>query len=629
MCGIVGIFNCGNGAVDPAELAGLNAAMHHRGPDDRGSLVDGEAALAMCRLAIVDLGGGRQPMKSRDGRYVIAFNGECYNYQDVRRDLEQVGRRFQTHSDTEVILEGYAEWGPSILDRLVGMWGLAIYDRRERVLFLARDRLGKKQLYYSQEAGRLVFASELQVVLRARRENRLRPAALAEFLNYSYVGAGETAVSGVHLLPEAHYATVGPDGHLHLRRYWELAGRPSGVRTEAEAAEEAYAMVREAVRVRLVSSDVPVSVMLSSGLDSSTIAYVLTRELGANLQTFSVGFSDGDFDEAKDAGAFALAMQMPWRQAGIRGEDVARDFPDIVRHGSSLQANTAQIVYYYANREIRAGGFKVALNGNGGDELFAGYPTYRATRFYNQYRHLPAAVRRGLASLAGRLPASLGRVSFDYVAKKFTSCGQADALAAHGYWRTIFAPTELQDLLVPDLRTQAGSPTSIYDRARIELGIGGKADINSLLRSDFKGWLIPMLPWSDNMSMAHSVELRFPFLDHRLVEFALGLPPELLFRGWTLKRLMKRFLAPRLPREVVFRKKRGTHVPLGRWLNAELRPLADHYLSAPVLNAGDCFVMAEVERLRREHASGRADHTFKLWNLIVFSAWHETFRISI
>ena len=629
MCGILGIVQWSGAPVDPADLRALNSRMIHRGPDEGGDFIDGSVGLAMRRLSIVDLASGHQPMHSPDGRHVIVFNGECYNYAEVRKELVEKGRRFSTHSDTEVLLQGYQEWGPAVLDRLVGMWGVAIFDRQTRELFLARDRIGKKQLYYALDKDRLVFGSEMDVVMKARRENRIRPRALAEFLNYSYTGPGETVVEGIHLLPESHWAKVKPDGSIEVKRYWTLAGIPSGPMGEAEAAERAYALVREAVRSRLVSSDVPVSVMLSSGLDSSATAYAVAHDLGAKLHTFSVGFDDGDFDEANDAGAFAKEMGLPWQRTSVSAADVLRDFPKIIAHGSSLQANTAQIVYYYATRLIRESGYKVALNGNGGDELFAGYPTYRATRVYGAYRHLPGWLRQGLASAATRMPASLGRVSLDYVAKKFTACQFDEPLQAHGSWRTIFNPDELDRLLSPEMRAQRPSPISLYESAFADLGLGKDADITTLLRCDFKAWLIPMLAWSDNMSMANSVELRFPFLDHRLVEFALGLPPELLFRGWKLKRVMKDFLKPRIPKTVVRRKKRGTHVPIGRWLNAELKPLADHYLSAPVLNCHRTFEMTEVDRLRREHAAGQADHTFKLWNLITYAAWNEHFAISL
>ncbi len=627
MCGIVGIFKFSGDFSEAGELQSLNRAMIHRGPDEQGSFSEGRIGLAMRRLSIIDLAGGHQPMESSDRRFVIIFNGECYNYQNVRQELEGLGRRFSTHSDTEVVLVGYQQWGAAVLDRLVGMWGLAIYDRASRELFLARDRLGKKQIYYSLDQDRLVFGSEMGVVMMARKENKLRLEALPEFLNYSYVGGYETAIEGVRLLPEGHWAKISEDGRMTLRAYWNLTDLPAQMDGEEEAAEAAYAMIVDAVRLRL-TADVPVSVMLSSGLDSSTIAYVLAKELGAPLHAFSIGFDDGDFDEATDAGQFARAMDLPWSKSIVTGAQVAADFATIIRHGSSLQANTAQIVYFYTNQLIRQGNYKVALNGSGGDELFAGYPTYRATQFYSRYGRLPAGVRAGVSALAERLPVSQGRVSFDYAAKKFAACPYPDPRRAHGYWRTIFSTAELDQLLAPEVRAARGADTRIYDAAFQELG-GTDVAINTLLRADLKAWLTPMLPWTDNMSMAHGVELRFPFLDHRLVQYALGLPPSTLFRGWRLKRVMKRFLKGRLPDRVLHRKKRGTHVPLGRWLNRELKDLAGHYLDQRTLNRNGLFNQVFVDRLRREHASLAADHTFKLWNLISYSAWREAFRVGI
>jgi asparagine synthase (glutamine-hydrolysing) len=627
MCGILGIFQFGGAEVDPVELRRLNGGMVHRGPDDEGYFVDRGIGLAMRRLSILDLGHGKQPMVSANGNFVIVFNGECYNFRRLRAELEAFGYSFKTDSDTEVVVTGFEHWGAAVLDRMIGMWGLAIYDRNRRELFLARDRLGKKQLYYRNDGKRFAFGSEMALPMSATDARALRLPALPEFLTYGYVGGPDTAIAGVRLLPEGHWAKVTAAGDLEIVPYWKLADIPlRGNVDERTAADQAYELIVDAVRHRLVS-DVPVSVMLSSGLDSSTIAYVLARELGAPLCAFSVGYTDSQFDESRDAGRFASAMGMPWKQSIVSGSDVARDFPKIVSHGSSLQSNTAQIVYFYVNRMIHDAGFKVALNGSGGDELFAGYTTYRAATLFKAYRHVPAAGRRLLHGMAGLLPPTFARVSFEYMLKKFAACPYDSTLKAHGYWRTMFSEPELNGLLAP-IATREGCYTRLYDDAFRELGVRD-GSINSLLKADLKAWLTPMLPWVDNISMAHSVELRLPFLDHRLVEFALSLPAGALFRGWRLKRVMKRFLAPKLPASVRYRRKRGTHLPLGRWLNSELDELKRHYLSPTVLNRLGLFNMNAVDRWMREHQEKRADHTFKLWNLMVFSAWVERFGVTV
>ena len=628
MCGIVGILRWTGAPVAEAEIRRLTDAMVYRGPDDEGVFVDGAVGLGMRRLSIIDLSGSRQPMSTADGRLTIVFNGEIYNFRDVRAELEALGHRFATNGDTEVILTGYRQWGPGVLDRLNGMWGLAIWDRERRELFLARDRLGKKQIYYTIAEGQIVFGSEMATPLMAGSQRRLRLDRLAEFLTYSYVAGADTAVDDIHLLPEAHWAIVAADGSIRLNEYWSYAvpdGKPMPP-TSDRAAEEAYALLIDAVRLRLVS-DVPVSVMLSSGLDSSSLAYVLARELDAPLRTFSLGYDDAGFDESIDAGAFARRLGMNWQRQVITGADVAAAFPGIVEHGSSLQSNTAQIVYYFVNRMIHEAGFKVALNGSGGDELFAGYPTYRADMMFHAYRRAPVAAKSALRRWIQSRRPSLGRVSYGYALRKFTECPYDSPLRAHAYWRTIFSEPELRGLLSPSAAAAMSSFTRGYDAAYADLGISEPGIMGSL-KADMRAWLIPMQPWVDNMSMAHSIELRLPYLDHRLVHRAYSLPAAFQFRGWKLKRLMKRYLKGRLPPDVLHRRKRGTHLPVGRWLNGELAPICDHYLGESVIGRTGLFDTARILNLVDDHRGLRADNTFKLWTLITLSAWMERYGIS-
>jgi asparagine synthase (glutamine-hydrolysing) len=277
---------------------------------------------------------------------------------------------------------------------------------------------------------------------------------------------------------------------------------------------------------------------------------------------------------------------------------------------------------------IREAGYKVALNGNGGDELFAGYPTYRATRLHEIYRHVPSALRSGLHAMASHLPASFGRVSFDYKVKKFTELSGTSSLLAHGYWRTMFSPRELRDLLRQDRFPTIDDHTALYERTFGALG-ARSANVVSLLKSDMQAWLQPMLPWVDNISMAHSVELRLPLLDHRLVSYVYALPDRFLFRGYELKRLMKKMLGGRLSNDVLFRRKRGTHVPLSKWLNAELAPIADDLLSPDSVRGTSLFEPREVSRLLDEHRAGRRDNTFKLWNIVALQAWMRRFSIAV
>ncbi|RAU21850.1 asparagine synthase (glutamine-hydrolyzing) [Paramagnetospirillum kuznetsovii] len=628
MCGIVGILRFDGKAVEDSDLRPLNESIIHRGPDDDGFFTDGPVGLAMRRLSIIDLTNGHQPQTSADGGLIIVFNGEIYNYRALRSELSMLGYPFQTHSDTEVILAGFHHWGTGVFSRLEGMWGLALWERATRRLYLSRDRLGKKQIYYGRVANALVFGSEMSVPMAFSPDlRRLDYGAVAEFLTYSYVTGPGTALSRVSSLPEGHWATVDCDGRMDIRPFWAMetvprADAPVGLAASADACWE---LLVKAVEKRLVS-DVPITLMLSSGLDSSAIAWIVARELNAPLRSYTVGYDDADFDESADAGVLARRLGLDWQRIPLDGGVVRDAFPHFIRHASSLQANTAQMVYYFVCKAIHADGFKVAMNGSGGDELFAGYKTYRADAIFSYFRHLPTGARHGLHRAARLLPASLGRVSLDYQLKKFTECPYMDIAKAHSYWRTIFSPMELKELLVPEVHSSMAAFTRPYDAAFAQLGATADPVINNLLASDLKAWLGPMLPWADNISMAHSVEIRLPFLDHDLVQAALTLPSATLFKGWELKRIMKAFLKDRLPDDVVFRRKAGTHLPISRWLDNELAGVRDHGLS--VLRKSGLVRPEVMDRFVEDHRNRRMDNTFKIWNLMVLGAWIDEFSIS-
>ena len=631
MCGIVGIVKFNNDPVNLSELTRLNNSIIHRGPDDEGYFIEGPVGIAMRRLSIIDISGGHQPIFSSDRNTLIVFNGEIYNHSELKIELQRSGVNFKTSTDTEVILEGYLRWGGEIFSKMNGMWGLAIYNRLKKELVISTDRVGEKQIYYSINKKYLVFGSEMKVPILFDKGNRhLNLSTLSEFLTYGYIGGPDTAVEGVRLLSGAHWAKIDLSGKMSIKKYWNInsfvSNNPVKV-TEMEAAEQAYALLIDSVRIRLVS-DVPVSLMLSSGLDSSSLAYILTEELQAPLRSFSLGYNDRDFDESTDAGDFARRMGLPWEKVTLDSSNVVDSFPKFIQHLDSLQSNTAQILYYFINEAIHRAGYKVTLNGNGGDELFAGYPTYRADRVFKYYRHTPYILKKLLNYGVNLIPPTFGRVSIDYALKKFTENTDPSPMKAHSYWRTMFSPNELDSLLCDEVKNVMQSFTKIYDQSFEEIGME-TTQINGYLCADMKSWLMPMLPWTDNMTMAHSVEMRLPLLDYRLIEWSLQLPSTHLFSGWQLKKVMKNFLSGRIPNDVLNRKKRGTHLPVSRWLNKELRPILDHYLSDEVLNKERLFNMKTVRMLINEHRQHKRDNTFKLWNLIIFAAWKDTNRITL
>lgn len=629
MCGIVGIFNFNDKPVQPDDVKKLNSLISHRGPDETGYFFDKNYGCGISRLSVIDLAGGTQPISGINGNLVIVYNGELYNYKEIRGMLGNYGYSFRTASDTEVILVAYQEWGENCLSHFNGIFAFAIYDTVKKELFIARDRIGIKQLYYTLDGNCIVFGSELKIPLNyPGNKRRLNPTVLSDYLCYGYINYAETAIDDISILKPGYWLRVKNDGKLESKPYWKI---PEGAQGQTgpvkEVADELYYLLVDAVKKQLVA-DVDVCVMLSSGLDSSTLAYILKEELHVPMKAFTIGVKDPEFDESADSKKLAEHFNMSWVTAEISPKSILNDFDKIIYHTDTLQGNTAQIVYYYCNKLIHEQGYKVTLNGNGGDELFIGYPTYQADTLFSYYRHFPSFIKKYFNAAAQRIPATFGRVTLDYKLKKFFEFQNGDKLKAHAYWRTIFTSENQKYLLKKEFCEKTNNWYTLYGDF-FKNTAENMPFLNKVQIADLYCWLIPMLPWIDNMSMAHSVELRVPFLDHRIVEKVMTLPPHLKFNGWKLKKLMKTFLHNKLPQTALNIKKRGTHIPLGKWLNNELSGLVEEYLSSYKLNRLGLFHMQEIEKLISEHTKKTKDNTFKLWNLIIFSAWAEKWKISI
>ncbi|MBF0361093.1 MAG: asparagine synthase (glutamine-hydrolyzing) [Oligoflexia bacterium] len=632
MCGIVGLIRFDKKKIEYDEIKELNDLIYHRGPDDNGIFIENNVGLAMHRLSIIDLQNGVQPMFHSLGNLVIVYNGEIYNYKELKKELQDNGVIFKTNSDTEVILNGYQFWRESLFSKLNGIFVFVLFDRSNKKITIARDRLGEKQLYYYLDDQYLVFGSEMKVPMFYNKgKNKLNLNVLHEFLNYQYIGGSEAAVKGIRQFPEAHWMEISTEScqNTILKNYWNiylLGNNKIFQGSEDDACEEIYRILTDSVRLRL-TADVPISVMLSAGLDSSMLAYILSKELNTSCKYFTLGFTDKNFDESNDTSKLVSYLNLDWEKKIINADDIATNFPLILNHIDSLQANTAQLVYYMVTQEIKKNGFKVAFNGNGGDELFAGYPTYQADTIYEKYKVLPSVIKNLINSTVEKLPPSFGRVSLDYKLKKFTECPYFDYLKAHASWRTIFSNSELDDLFSKEMKSYLSSPISAYDRVIEQILNYNSSKLKNVLISDFKAWLTPMLPWVDNISMSQSVELRLPFLDHRLLELVFSLPDSFIFKGWKLKRIMKKISKDKLPAQIIHRPKTGTHLPIGKWLNHDLSMISDYYLSEKVLNKDHLFNMFYVNKLLSEHKQKKKDNSFKLWTLLIFSAWKEKFSI--
>ncbi len=619
MCGICGIASSQHGAAPEAEVvARMNSRLVHRGPDSDGLFDGGEAILAARRLSIIDLDGGRQPIANEDGSVVVVQNGEIYNYRELRRELEQRGHRFGTASDTEVLVHLYEEHGDAFLERLRGMFAVAIWDSRQRRLLLGRDRFGIKPLYYRVADGTLCFASELKAMLELPGFSRaIDPRAASAFLAFNSIPAPLTIFAEARkLLPGS--ALVWQDGELNERRYARPAPlAPEQVRKGPadELAAELRETLRDSVRAHLVA-DVPVGVLLSGGVDSAGLAALAAGEAGQGVKTFSVGFEEASFDELARARLVAQRYATDHHELVLR-PDAAELLPKLVEAFDEPFGDSSAVPTYLVS-QLAAGEVKVALSGEGGDELFGGYYTYVADQLAPRIGWLA----RIASPLIEALPSSDAKASFDYKAKRFARAAHLPPLERHHAWKEIFAPELRSSLLVGE---EGGwDPVDLYRERYAETA--GAEPLARLQDVDLGIYLVDdLLVKTDRSSMAHSLELRVPFLDNRVAEFALGLATPLKVRGTAKKRLLRRALAPLLPDEILRGPKQGFSIPLAGWLRGPLEPFARETLSPATLERQGCLDPAAVAPLIDAHCAGREDLSRQLWGLMAFTLWFDRY----
>jgi len=619
MCGIAGIVG---GAPERDTLDAMLASLEHRGPDDRGAFAGDGVALGMTRLSIIDLVTGQQPMSSDDGAVRIVFNGEIYNFRAVRVELQARGHRFRTQSDTEVILRAWEADGERCVERLRGMFAFAIWDARRRRLFLARDRLGKKPLYYWRGGGALVFASEIKALLCHPGPGRAVDwPALHHYLAYGYTPAGRSAFAGIMKLPPGHTATLDGDTFT-ARRYWSLPAAASPIRlAPAELAQRLREEIREAVRLRL-ESDVPLGAFLSGGVDSSVVVASMREVTSGRLTTFSIGFgaAAASYDE------LPYARQVAERFGTEHHEEIlepkaAELAPLIVRSFDEPFADSSAIATY-AVAAATARHVKVALSGIGGDETFAGYPRYLGVRVSEAWTRLPRWLRRPAgAAAAGLLSESYtSRNLRDWVVR-FAAGAERPLPERYFGWTRFFDGPALDALATPALSAHLTGDPDADGRAAWATRSGGDA-VDGAFRIDLSTYLSDdLLVMADRMSMAHSLELRGPFCDHRLIETSLAIAPSVKLPGFRLKGLLKAAYADVLPPAVLTHRKQGFMIPLAGWLRTDLRPLLDDLLSPEQVRARGLFRVEAVERLKAEHAASRRSHADRLWTLMMAELW--------
>lgn len=625
MCGICGkVYADVTRPVEKDLVEAMTRCLQHRGPDDEGIHLRGNCGLGHRRLSIIDLATGRQPIHNEDGSCCIVLNGEIYNFHELREQLTARGHCFSTRSDTETVLHLYEEKGERCVEDLRGMFAFAIWNERNQELLLARDRVGKKPLYYVAGADGIAFASELKSLLADPALDRaVNLEAIDDFLTYQYVPAPETIFRSVSKLPPAT-TLLWRAGKIAQRKYWNLEYEPKRNLTEDEAREQTLEQLDEAVRIRL-ESEVPLGCLLSGGIDSSAVVAFMRRHISGPLRTFSIGFEEKSHNELPYARIIAEKFETLHEEFIVR-PDAVEVLPRLVWHFDEPYSDSSGLPSYYVS-EITRRQVTVALNGDGGDESFAGYTRYRGVPIFSRYDKIPAFLRR---SVIGPLARGLRRMAPNWtLAEKLDYLNEFSLLPtdlAYAQYMLIFRDYQKPTLYSPAMRQRLGPRYALARMLRYFNDPALKNDLDRKIYSDIMTYLPgDLLVKMDRMTMAHGLEGRSPFLDHKLMEFAARLPETIKFRDRTLKYILKKALEPILPHEILYRPKQGFGVPLGAWFKNQLQDFLRDMLLSEKAARRDFFDPVYVKSLIDDHATGRQNHHHRLWSLLCFEIWCRTF----
>jgi asparagine synthase (glutamine-hydrolysing) len=629
MCGIYGYLSP-IGKIEPAVLHRMGCKLEHRGPDDEGEVIlngDGvSVGLGHKRLSIIDLSSaGKQPMTNEDGSLWITLNGEIYNFRELREELQSRGHKFRSSSDTEVVVHLYEEAGTNCLERINGMFAFALWDAKQNTLFLARDRLGKKPLHYCLTGGHFLFASEIKALLQSplvRREIDFK--ALHKYLAYEYIPAPDTIFKTIKKLEPGHYL-IFRDGREMSSQYWDIPieDYPIGDRTEAQYTEQLVELLDRSVRARLVA-DVPVGLFVSGGLDSSFVG-AMARRAKEGLECFSIGFDERSFDESRYARQIADDLGLKHHLKIFRDQDMlhmVERLPEILDEPLA----DPSILPLYLLSQFAAEHTKVVLSGDGGDELFAGYQTYQAHKLVTYYDALPGFLKVALREIASKLPVSYRYLSQDFKLKQFLKGVGISSEVRFFLWRGAFSNAERMQLLSPELRRELRSENAYEEIYRYVRKSGLTKELERILYLAMKLYLQDNnLVTVDRASMANGLEVRSPLLDKDVVEFVCRLPMEYKLKGLKTKYLLKKAAEPFLPRNVIYRQKKGFGVPLAQWLTGKLREFMLDYLSQERIEKQRIFHYPYVSQLIEEQLTMKNDNRELLWTLLVFQIWYESF----
>ena len=626
MCGIAGFTSLHRPAADAAGLVRrLTAPLTPRGPDGEGYYVDAGVALGHRRLSIIDLGGGAQPMAAGGGRYQIVFNGEIYNYIELRADLVRRGCVFATHSDTEVLLQQFMLDGVEALQRLNGMFAFALWDRDEQRLFLARDRMGVKPLYYCVRDGELLFASELKsLLLHPRVDRRLNRLSVSKYFTYGYIPAPHTIFEDIHKL-EPGASLLFDRAGLRKQLYWDipLEDSPLSERTADEWAEDLLAVLRDAV-VKRLRSDVPVGVFLSGGVDSSAVTALAAQASATRLHTFSIGFDESSYDESPYARRVAQQYGTEHHHEVLSSARAVKLLPDVLKILDEPFAD-ASILPTWLLSQFTAKSLNVVLGGDGGDELFMGYPAFQAHKLMDRLSVLPTNWRDALNRLAKKIPISHRYASAEFLIQQFFKGAGVSPEIRFFLWLGYYGNDQKRRLFTPELRQQLLRENPFEDVINYVRQSGLLRDLERLQYLCMKLYLQDdILVKVDRASMANSLEVRAPFLDYQLVEFAARISPTYKLHGLLgTKYILKRALRGLLPKDIIHRRKAGFMIPLAQWLAGDLRPLVEELCSESALRAEGLFDPAWVRQMLDDHFSGRRDYRKMIWALLTFRVWQQ------
>jgi len=626
MCGICGKIGLNRADINENLIRRMCSVLRHRGPDDEGVYLSEsriKVGLGHMRLSIIDPSpAGHQPMSNEDGSIWIVMNGEVYNFLELREDLEKKGHCFKSHTDTEVILHLYEDKGIDCLKELRGPFVFAIWDDKRKRLFVARDRVGKKPLFYLYKNQTLIFASEAKAILQDPEVSiEVNRPAITDYLSYGYTPTPESMFKGIMKLPPAHFMLY-ENGNIKMERYWQLDFSKKAKLSEPEYCNRIMDLLEDSTRIRLIS-DVPLGAFLSGGVDSSAVVYMMSR-LRSKVKTFSIGFEEQSHSELKYARIIARRFATDHHEYIVKPQAIEL-LPKLVWHYNEPYADSSALPSYYVAQMTRQE-VKVALNGDGGDEDFGGYERFMAARYAEFFRKIPAGLRNGTIALANMIPDSLEFKNSATRFKRFISIASRPYRERHYNWVTIFRDWEKDNLFTKEFKKEIDRRDTFSYLNRAFEECGTKDIIDLVMSTDIRTNLLDdLLVKMDIATMANSLEGRSPFLDYKMMEFAASVPSSMKIKGTRLKYILKKALSKVLPREILSRGKMGFGIPIDKWFRDELRDYSYEILMSQKCINRDYFKRESIKKLLDDHSSAKANNGARIWSLLNLELWHRIF----